>query len=229
MTETKGEIEKYLAEVDKEIQRSGNSARAAKIASEAKKRVMLKGIDAVVKKRGLDEYLGSFAQDADEAALKDAVETLADSLVKNDKYRVIVKTSSSPEKIRKTLGVFGNGVTIGDIIDGASGDYVEILIPKNNLVGDEIFDVVENGKIPESLLGMEILPPQLVRAVGTLDGEATDSLWGMQRLGADKYQAALAKATKVKVAVLDTGVDSSHPDIKPVFDATLSKDFSKSG
>ncbi len=50
----------------------------------------------------------------------------------------------------------------------------------------------------------------------------------MKRLGADKYQTVLKNAPKIKVAILDTGIDANHSDLKSVIDLNLSKDFSNS-
>jgi subtilisin family serine protease len=54
-----------------------------------------------------------------------------------------------------------------------------------------------------------------------LDGQ----LWGLTSVRADLARTKEAGDKRVKVGVLDTGVDGSHPDIAPNFDAADSRNF----
>jgi subtilisin family serine protease len=54
-----------------------------------------------------------------------------------------------------------------------------------------------------------------------LDGQ----LWGLTSVRSDLARTVQAGDKRVKVGVLDTGVDGSHPDIAPNFDARLSRNF----
>ena len=50
-------------------------------------------------------------------------------------------------------------------------------------------------------------------------------LWGMDMIDASAAHAIDMGDKRVKVGVMDTGVDASHPDIAPNFDAKLSRNF----
>ncbi len=51
-------------------------------------------------------------------------------------------------------------------------------------------------------------------SLGVLAGdELLDQLWGMQKIGANQVLASLPGDRKVTVAVIDSGVDYSHPDL----------------
>ena len=50
-------------------------------------------------------------------------------------------------------------------------------------------------------------------------------LWGMDMLQAQQAHRIETGDKRVKVGVMDTGVDASHPDIAPNFDAKLSRNF----
>ncbi|MGB7820438.1 MAG: S8 family serine peptidase [Ornithinibacter sp.] len=50
-------------------------------------------------------------------------------------------------------------------------------------------------------------------------------LWGMDMIDAPEAHAIDMGDKRVKVGVMDTGVDASHPDIAPNFDAKLSRNF----
>lgn len=54
-----------------------------------------------------------------------------------------------------------------------------------------------------------------------LDGQ----LWGLTSVRSDLARTVQPGDKRVKVGVLDTGVDGSHPDIAPNFDARLSRNF----
>ncbi|MET3962497.1 subtilisin family serine protease [Marmoricola sp. OAE513] len=50
-------------------------------------------------------------------------------------------------------------------------------------------------------------------------------LWGMRMIGADKAHQYTLGNKKVRVGVIDTGVQADHPDIHPNFDYKLSRNF----
>jgi subtilisin family serine protease len=50
-------------------------------------------------------------------------------------------------------------------------------------------------------------------------------LWGLSMINADAARAEQAGDPRVLVGILDTGIDASHPDLAPNFDAELSRNF----
>ncbi|TKJ36270.1 MAG: hypothetical protein CEE38_12710 [Planctomycetes bacterium B3_Pla] len=61
--------------------------------------------------------------------------------------------------------------------------------------------------------------------VHAIDAEL-DNTWGVKRIGAGAVHASGNKGTGVKVAVIDTGIDYTHPDLDANFDpAELGYDF----
>lgn len=52
-----------------------------------------------------------------------------------------------------------------------------------------------------------------------------DKLWGMDMINAHAAQRIESGDRRVRVGVIDTGVDASHPDIAPNFDRKLSRNF----
>ncbi|WBB78916.1 S8 family serine peptidase [Micromonospora sp. WMMD882] len=52
-----------------------------------------------------------------------------------------------------------------------------------------------------------------------------DKLWGLEMIRADKSRKIEPGDRRVKVGILDTGVDAGNPDIAPNFDWSLSRNF----
>ncbi|GAB2746343.1 S8 family serine peptidase [Amycolatopsis magusensis] len=52
-----------------------------------------------------------------------------------------------------------------------------------------------------------------------------EQLWGLKSVRSDLARTVQPGDKRVKVGVLDTGVDGTHPDIAPNFDAALSRNF----
>jgi subtilisin family serine protease len=52
-------------------------------------------------------------------------------------------------------------------------------------------------------------------------------LWGLKSVRADLARTKQAGDRRVRVGVIDTGIDGSHPDIAPNFDAALSRNFTQ--
>ena len=54
-----------------------------------------------------------------------------------------------------------------------------------------------------------------------------DKLWGLTSVRSDLARTEQPGDKRVKVGVIDTGVDGSHPDIAPNFDAAASRNFTR--
>ncbi|TNC29562.1 S8 family serine peptidase [Amycolatopsis alkalitolerans] len=54
-----------------------------------------------------------------------------------------------------------------------------------------------------------------------------DQLWGLKSIRADLARTVQPGDKRVKVGVIDTGIDGSHPDIAPNFDAADSRNFTR--
>ncbi|MGH3879401.1 MAG: S8 family serine peptidase [Actinophytocola sp.] len=63
--------------------------------------------------------------------------------------------------------------------------------------------------------------PRAAVGMDPLDGQ----LWGLSMVRSNLSRTVQPGDKRVKVGVLDTGVDGNHPDIKPNFDAKLSRNF----
>ncbi|WP_236789341.1 S8 family serine peptidase [Amycolatopsis sp. GM8] len=67
--------------------------------------------------------------------------------------------------------------------------------------------------------------PAAPKPVGT--DPLDDQLWGLKSTRSDLARTVQAGDKRVKVGIIDTGVDGSHPDIAPNFDAADSRNFTR--
>jgi subtilisin family serine protease len=67
--------------------------------------------------------------------------------------------------------------------------------------------------------------PKASKLAGSTADPLDGFLWGMNMIRADLAHTKTLGNAKVKVGVMDTGVDSSHPDISPNFDQKASRNF----
>jgi subtilisin family serine protease len=54
-----------------------------------------------------------------------------------------------------------------------------------------------------------------------------DQLWGLKSVRSDLARTVQAGDRRVRVGVIDTGIDGTHPDIAPNFNASLSRNFTQ--
>ncbi|GHF45473.1 serine protease [Amycolatopsis bartoniae] len=67
--------------------------------------------------------------------------------------------------------------------------------------------------------------PSVQKPVGT--DPLDDQLWGLKSVRSDLARTVQPGDKRVKVGVIDTGIDGSHPDIAPNFDAADSRNFTR--
>jgi subtilisin family serine protease len=126
--------------------------------------------------------------------------------------------------VQTTNADFGAAVAAQPALDGAARNEVIGAVPENVSAQGQIkkFDPAEDeGEVASSAA------PRRAPAAPTAEPLAAKQ-WDMQQIGATvdgSYR--LEQGAGVKVGILDTGVDASHPDIAPNFDAAESRNFTR--
>lgn len=100
-------------------------------------------------------------------------------------------------------------------VDSAAANGLVGRSPKSGKVKDSVLK--ENAAAPASAASAERVDPS---------ADPLDSyLWGMRMMNVPQAHAITLGDARVKVGVMDTGVEASHPDLAANFDATLSRNF----
>jgi lantibiotic leader peptide-processing serine protease len=101
---------------------------------------------------------------------------------------------------------------------------------RNRVIGRAPDDAIANGKVQKRDPAQADLEGATARSGRAAPASGEEPLaglqWDMQQIGAtaagsQKYQ----QGNGVRVGILDTGVDGTHPDIAPNFDRALSRNF----
>jgi len=115
---------------------------------------------------------------------------------------------------------FTERVSANRAVFGAAKERVIGSAPKNGVVAKP--NIVE-----KEGQGSATRMPAAKKASTAGADPLDDQLWGQKAVRADLAHTKQAGDKRVKVGVIDTGVDGSHPDIAPNFDKADSRNFTK--
>ncbi len=151
------------------------------------------------------------------------IASLRKSLKKDGRYRLLIQSTQDIATVTSSFS--GYDASIQSVTPGV----YSIQIPTSSDFATEVLAGIETDSIPEKLLDIyPVIAPTLVESLDEasyLSGESLPSLWWIEKVGASTWQEDLAMQPQVKVAVLDTGVDSTHPDLSGGYDSSLSYNF----
>lgn len=153
------------------------------------------------------------------------LERVKTSVKGKDHYTLLVRSNDG---LAGTEGIFDTedkSIRVQKVGDTAY--LVELPVGTKSFSGERV--KVDNGVIPAQIGGYDVVQPEVFETLGTgsgyLSGEATDKLWGMDRVGVPSFAEELSQKNKIKVGVLDTGIDTTHRDLSGNADIPLSYDF----
>jgi subtilisin family serine protease len=157
------------------------------------------------------DYLVLYEEGADAAAAQAAVAALGGEVVaENAEAGYALVRSNDPG--------FVLAVDAAEVLEGAA---------RNRPIGFAPNEVPKRD--PESVDGE--LATALATATATATAEVgpgeplASAQWDMAMVNAPAAHAVTTGDRRVRVGIIDTGIDGSHPDIAPNFDAALSRNF----
>lgn len=226
------EIELLINEAQADIKDTTSSAEIKEIVEETKKTIELKQSSALTDYGTLKEWLKEQGITS-KAEIAKAEKVLKSAIIGSESITIQIKTSQSLEAVQTKLLTYDENLQIILLFNEDGFNYIELTISNESLLKQELFGTVNNGELPDLVLGYEVIKPQVfkIEQVGTqltAFAQETSNLRGWKSFGLAGFQAGLASkigTTRVKVGVIDTGIDPYHPDLQANVSQTLGYDF----
>jgi len=149
------------------------------------------------------------------------LERIKNSIKQKNNYRLLIQTTDSQETVKDYFQSWDKKIKIKKVWT----DKYMIKIPLNTDFLREDLSQIDNWALPEKLWIYDIIQPEILEWLWFLDWEETNKLWWINKIWANNFQEELQTKTKVKVAVLDTGIDYTNTDLSNNYDTSLSYDF----
>ena len=140
---------------------------------------------------------------------------------KTEKYDIVIHSSIWLEKIESKLWFFDNSIEITYV----SWDTYVLDIPYDSKIAKYLLKNLDKGELPKNILGLSVEKPFEVNINWYLDGENLGELWWIKKMWADLYQLWLSNQAKIKVWIIDTWIDYTHPDLSNNYNSLLWYDF----
>ena len=213
LVEKQVEIKKVIEEAKKEIKQVDNVKEIEKKKEEVKKRVVLKLIDGITPKEDVKDNVEEVVKTPTEYL--QALKVMKEMFDKWTDYSLIVKTKYSYGKFVGLLKKFDKNIKPKKLFEWEKGyTYYEVTIPKESVFAQEMLKDIEHFKMPKSFLWIKIVEPRIYKVENTQEVEWLDKTWWVAKYGIKDYIKNLKEVKKVKVAVIDTGLDPKHEDLK---------------
>lgn len=214
--EKQEEITEYLSQVQEKIEGEDSRSEVKALVQEAKKVVVLKVVSGVTEYEDITQNISKdiastpLQQEQAQEALQDTLET------KNNDTRIIVRSTYTAQKVQDTFRSFDSEIGINFLYEEAGKNYFEILIKETSIFKQEMLPDIEQGILPESFIGIEVILPEIFSLSDiSLSGENITQTWGIEQYKSYEYFSDISQNTqKIKIAVIDTGVDAKHPDLQ---------------
>ena len=153
------------------------------------------------------------ADGVDVRAAEDAVRAAGGTVLKSNSAAGLI-TATAPESgfsqrlaTASSVAVVARSKSIGKAPTGTPAAVEAKAVEQENKLGAQ-----GKGKKAPATAGMDPMD---------------DQLWGLRAVRSDLARTKQAGDRRVTVGVIDTGVDGTHPDIAPNFNAALSRNFVK--
>lgn len=227
LQEKNEEIKEYLDDVVKDIKKESSSEDIKEKVEEAKKVVVLKVVSGTTQYENVEKNISSDVAKTSKDK-KEAAKTIQDSLKsKNGDYSIIIRTKYSKSKVKKLFETFDPTIKLEKMYDLGEETYFEVFIDKDSIFRKEMLEDIESGILPETFIGIKIVLPEVYGISEiSLAGEDLTQTWGIEQYQSFKYFESINEASKkIRVGVVDTGIDYNHPDLSQNVNQELGKDF----
>jgi len=161
LREKEQEIQEYIEDTQEKIGTAKTKTSIAKSLKEAEKVIVLKIVSWVTKYENVEDNISETVADTLEEKAQ-AVEAIQDSLeTKSWDYTIMIKTKYNALQTIKLLKKFDPKLRLNFLYSNTQENYFEITVDEDSLFKQEMLEDIENGDIPESFLGIEIVQPEV--------------------------------------------------------------------
>ena len=179
---------------------------------------------------------GSSGSSRSSVTVSDYVVLVAEGSSDADAVKAVIAAGGTVDATNTAVGVlkvstsnpsFVNQVSAAKAIEGAARDKVIGRVPTSPRPAGEIerLDAERATSTPTAASAAAGKgAPSTTRPSKKAD-PLTPLQWDMQAIGAPQAHNVLMGDHRVRVGIMDTGIDGTHPDIAPNFDARLSRNF----
>jgi lantibiotic leader peptide-processing serine protease len=167
------------------------------------------------------EYVVVYAKGASVSAARSAVKAAGGKIVKEN-------TEVGVATVQSTNGAFIADAAAASALQGAAHNETIGSVPANRDAKGEAqkFDPAQADL--EAAIKASGKGGKSGHAGGKREEPLADLQWDMKQIGATADGSQRYEQGKgIRVGIIDTGVDGTHPDIAPNFDAALSRNFTK--
>ena len=164
-------------------------------------------------------------------------------------YSIIISSKKTLAQVQKLFATFDSGTQIDFMYESEWTKYFEVFLASDSIFRQEMLEDIESWILPENFLWVEIVFPEVFGIntttqswiLSTLKGhrglseekgstnltwEDISETWGIEKYKSYEYiEDSKTESWKIKVWVVDTGIDYNHPDLKNNVNQKLGKDF----
>jgi hypothetical protein len=205
------EVTELIATQQEAILEATSVEAVREIMEETKDRIILKTYDGITARESLHETI---QVEGGVVEQQHAVDAVLEVIWQDQSRALQIVTQKTKEDVETFLRTFDNKVKVEELFRDGKDLYMTVTFDEESMLKQELFAGLDEGVLPEYFLGYKIVPPE-VYTIGqiSLSGEQLASLRGQMRRATPSYHSSLQNLPKIRVGVVDTWVDPSHPDL----------------
>ncbi len=208
------EIKQLIKDTKKALKKENKKENIKKIKNNAKNRALLKMISWVLDYKNIEENLQLELKNNYKKKEK-ALKALKKSLKKKNEYSVIISSELSKNEITEKYIVFDEKIKVKKLYTKWNKKYFLFSFSKSSILQEELFTNIETGEIPENTPDFQVIQPEVFTIESiNLEWENISQTWWVEKYSTYNYFDSINTRNKVKVGVIDTGIQSSHLDLQ---------------
>lgn len=176
LEDKKEEINQLIKETQEEIKQEKDKEELKEILDETTKILTLKAVSWVTPTIDITQEI-NFQSTTSEEDKSKAKETLIKSLDNNGYYNLYLKTNLGISQIQETLLKYDSNLRIQLLFQEWWYNYYELNTSKESILREELLENIQKWEIPEDLIWIEIVKPELLKVNNEYEEEQNNQNW----------------------------------------------------